>query len=75
MTATTSERQEWPRIAEEPEGWRELQARAKNERNPKKLEAIIAEMNQLLTECERRAATSQVLGRLQGRPKPISVRK
>ena len=45
---------DWPDI--EPEGWRELQERARNERDPRKLEAIIAEMNQLLTECEKKAA-------------------
>jgi hypothetical protein len=42
--------------AEEPPGWRELQEWAKSERDPRKLEAIIEEMNRLLTECEKRAA-------------------
>jgi hypothetical protein len=36
-----------PNFPEEPEGWRELQERARNERDPRKLEAIIAEMNRL----------------------------
>jgi hypothetical protein len=40
----------------EPEGWRELQERARNERDTRKLEAIIEEMNRLLTECEKKAA-------------------
>jgi hypothetical protein len=46
--------------AEEPPGWRELQERAKSERDPRKLEAIIAEMNRLLTECEKRAGNGNV---------------
>ncbi len=46
---------DWPDLFAEPEGWRELQERARNEPDPKKVEAIIAEMNQLLTECEKRA--------------------
>jgi hypothetical protein len=40
----------------EPKGWRELQERAQHEQDPRKLEAIIAEMNQLLSECEKKAA-------------------
>jgi hypothetical protein len=43
----------------EPEGWRELQERAQNERDPRKLEAIISEMNRLLSECEKKAATGE----------------
>jgi hypothetical protein len=50
---------DWPDRFEEPEGWRELQERARNERDPKKLEAIIAEMNRLLTECEKKAAAGE----------------
>jgi hypothetical protein len=75
VTATTSERQEWPRIAEEPEGWRALQVRAKSERDPKKLEKIIAEMNQLLTECEQRTDSQTFSHRSQDSPKAVSVRK
>ncbi len=41
----------------EPEGWRELQRRARSARNVQELEAIIAEMNQLLTDVEKKAAT------------------
>ena len=44
-----------PNLPGEPEGWRELQERARNEPDPRKLEAIIAEMNQLLTDCENKA--------------------
>ena len=44
---------------EEPEGWRELQERARNERDPGKLEALIAEMNRLLSECEKKAANGK----------------
>jgi hypothetical protein len=46
---------EWPDLFREPEGWRELQERARKERDPRKLEAIIAEMNRLLTEREQKA--------------------
>jgi hypothetical protein len=47
---------DWHDLHGEPEGWRELQERARSEQDPRKLEAIIAEMNQLLTECEKKAA-------------------
>lgn len=50
---------DWPDFPEEPEGWRELQERARSERDPRKLEAIIAEMNRLLSECEKRAAAGE----------------
>jgi hypothetical protein len=50
---------EWPELFGEPENWRELQERARNERDPRKLEAIIAEMNQLLTQCEKRAGAQE----------------
>lgn len=49
---------EWPDLFGEPENWRELQERARGEKDARKLEAIIAEMNQLLSECEKRAALS-----------------
>jgi len=49
---------ELPDLPGEPEGWRELQERAQRERDPRKLEMIIAEMNRLLTECEKRAVAS-----------------
>ncbi len=51
---------DWPDLFEEPEGWRELQQQARSERDPRKLEAIIAGMNRLLSEREKRAAASQV---------------
>jgi hypothetical protein len=47
---------DWCEILSEPEGWDELQERAQSERDPRKLEAIIAEMNALLSECEKSAA-------------------
>jgi hypothetical protein len=56
-----------PDTSGEPEGWRELQERARNERDPRKLEAIIAEMNQLLSECEKKAASGEA-------PHPTSQR-
>jgi hypothetical protein len=46
----------WPDFFEEPAAWRELQEQARSERDPRKLEVIIAEMNRLLSECEKRAA-------------------
>ncbi len=56
---------EWP--PGEPEGWRELQERARSEQDPRKLEAIIAEMNRLLSECEKKAAAVEA-------PRPTSRR-
>jgi hypothetical protein len=55
MRRTKSGKADWSDFREEPEAWRELQERARNERDPKKLEAIIAEMNRLLTELEKEA--------------------
>jgi hypothetical protein len=40
----------------EPKGWRTLWERAQREKDPKKLAAIIDQMNQLLTEHEKAAA-------------------
>jgi hypothetical protein len=56
---------EWP--PGEPDGWRELQERARSEQDPRKLEAIIAEMNRLLGECEKEAAAGEA-------PRPTSRR-
>ncbi|MGO8987218.1 MAG: hypothetical protein ACLPHI_00590 [Terriglobales bacterium] len=47
---------DYPDLPGEPEGWRELQERARKERDPRKLEAIIGEMNRLLSESEKKAA-------------------
>jgi len=63
---------DWPDLSPEPEGWRELQERARNEQDPRKLEAIIAEMNHLLTECEKKAAAGEALSR--PRPKGSSAK-
>jgi hypothetical protein len=41
---------------DEPQGWRELWEMAQQEQDTKKLAAIIDQMNQLLTEHEKRAA-------------------
>ena len=41
---------------DEPQGWRELWGRAQEERDPKRLADLIEQMNQLLTEHEKRAA-------------------
>jgi hypothetical protein len=48
-----------PVSMEEPPGWRILQDRARRETDPKKLARIIDEMNELLTQCERAAASCQ----------------
>lgn len=62
---------EWPDFFEEPEGWRELQERARSEQDPRKLEAIIAEMNQLLTECENKVKGMEA----QSVPRPSKGKK
>lgn len=59
MPGTKFGESEWPDLPGEPEGWRELQERARSERDPRKLEAIIAEMNRLLSECEKKAADGE----------------
>ncbi len=64
---------EWPDLFGEPEGWRELQERARNERDPRKLDAIITEMNRLLSECERQAANGKKPRTTSRRGKPISI--
>jgi hypothetical protein len=66
---------ERPDIPGEPEGWRELQERARDERDPRKLEAIIAEMNQLLSECEKKAVAAKrpPSPSRQDRPKQSSI--
>lgn len=50
---------EWPNLPGEPEGWRELQERARSAKDPRELDAIIGEMNRLLTECEKKAAAGE----------------
>jgi hypothetical protein len=42
-------------LPDEPKGWRRLQAKALQERNPEKLALIIDRMNELLDEHERMA--------------------
>jgi len=66
---------DWPDLFGEPEGWRELQERARNERDPRKLEAIIAEMNRLLSELEKRAAAVEAARPTsrRGSVKPTSI--
>jgi hypothetical protein len=59
MPKEKSSESEWPDLPGEPEGWRALQQRARSEPDPRKLEAIIAEMNQLLTKCEKRAVAGE----------------
>ena len=48
-------------LDDEPKGWRELQQKALNERDPKQLVKIIDRLNALLTRHERRiTAQAQV---------------
>jgi hypothetical protein len=56
MPGPNSDVPDWVGVSGEPEGWRELQERARNELDSRKLEAIIAEMNRLLSEREKQAA-------------------
>jgi hypothetical protein len=56
-----------PDLPGEPEGWRELQERARNAPNSIELDAIITEMNRLLAECERSASSGE--GGLPGSPR------
>lgn len=53
----------------EPKGWRTLWERAQRETDPKKLAAIIDQMNQLLTEHEKAAADEK------REPTPDSIRE
>jgi hypothetical protein len=46
-------------MKDEPKGWRRLQQRAQSERDPKKLAQLIDQMNQLLTEHEKAAASEK----------------
>ncbi len=41
---------------DEPKGWQKLWERAQREKDPKKLAALIDQLNQLLTEHEKAAA-------------------
>ena len=68
---------DWPDLPGEPEGWRELQERARSEQDPRKVEAIIAEMNRLLSECEKRAAAAEAArpASRHGSDKPSSITK
>jgi len=48
-----------PPIPGEPEGWRDLQKKARSAQTLKELDVILAEMNRLLAECEKKAAASE----------------
>ena len=52
-------------MLDEPEGWQELQQRAKRIRNPQKLIEIIYEMNALLTRHEKKVAERQQYHQMQ----------
>jgi hypothetical protein len=47
------------KVENEPEGWRQLQEKAQREKDPKKLAALIDQMNQMLAECEKKAAAKK----------------
>ena len=53
-------------MKDEPQGWRKLWEQAQRERDPKKLDAIIKQVNRLLTKHE-----NQVLARTRGN-EPLS---
>jgi hypothetical protein len=59
MPIRKSSKLDWCDLFGEPEGWSELQARARSEHDARKLKAIIAEMNRLLGECEKKANGNQ----------------
>ena len=44
-------------LRDEQKGWKELQAKAQKERDPQKLALILDQLNRLLDEHERMAAT------------------
>jgi len=67
MPGSEFDESEPPILDGEPEGWRELQKRARNAKDGRELGAIIAEMNQLLTQCEKRAAAADALHPAPGR--------
>ena len=46
---------EIPVLPGEPDGWRELQKKARSAQTLKELDSILAQMNKLLTECEKNA--------------------
>lgn len=47
-----------PLADQEPKGWRKLCEKAQRERNPQKLDAILKQVNQLLTEHEKRCSVA-----------------
>jgi len=47
-----------PLTGQEPESWRKLWKKAQHERDPKKLDALIKQMNQVLIAYERRSVVT-----------------
>ena len=47
-----------PLTGQEPEGWSKLWEKAKREREPQKLDALIKQMNQVLIAYERRSVVT-----------------
>jgi hypothetical protein len=74
MSGAEFDESEQPPLPGEPEGWRELQERARSAKDAKELDAIVAEMNRLLDECEKKGANEAphpAQGR--GTEKPLST--
>ena len=61
MPGAEFDESEQPILPGEPEGWRELQNRARSARNARELDSVIAEMNRLLAECEKKSAAGQAM--------------
>ncbi len=55
-------------LPDEPKGWRILQAKAQQEKDPKQLASIIDQMNRLLDQHERMGATGESLVRNSAAP-------
>jgi hypothetical protein len=62
-------------LPDEPKGWRILQAKAQQEKDPAKLASIIDQMNRLLDQHERMGATGDSLVRNSAAPVPSNPPK
>ena len=51
-------------LPDSPAGWMALQEKAKRAKNAEELSAIIEEMNQLLSECEKAAGNGHDMGQM-----------
>ena len=60
-------------LPDEPKGWRILQTIAQNEKDPKRLEAIINQMNRLLDQHESEAENREFSARESRRRRSESI--